>query len=288
MFLSEINIYPIKSLKGNTLSESVVEKRGLRHDRRWMLTDPEGMFLTQREVPRMALLSVEVEAERLVADFPGAEPIQIQIGASKDNVKPQTVRVWDSDCEALVYPADVNQWFSEVLDTTCQLVVMPETTHRHVQKRFDTGEDIVSFADGYPLLVLGEASVADLNERLVATYQDEAAAVPTNRFRPNLVVRGSGPFAEDGWKRIKVGEAVFRGVKRCARCVITTIDQARGEFDGKEPLRTLSMFRLAHQVCPDTYEAFGHSPNAVLFGQNLIPENPGAIVRVGDTIEVLE
>ena len=218
----------------------------------------------------------------------------------------QEVTVWHSNVPGLVYNGEVSEWFSDALQRNCQLVLMPESTERHVSERFDQGKDIVSFADGYPLMLLGEGSLAELNHRIEEKYKDAdegvrgplykdadegvrgPAPVPMNRFRPNLVVRGSDPFEEDKWAKIRVGEAVFRVVKPCGRCVITTIDPARGEFDGKEPLKTLATFRMAKDVFPTSYGAFEQKPNAVLFGENLIPENPGTTITVGDEITVLE
>ncbi|MBK9164216.1 MAG: MOSC domain-containing protein [Acidobacteria bacterium] len=184
----------------------------------------------------------------------------------------------------------MNEWFSEVLGRNCQLVLMPESTERHVSERFDRGDDLVSFADGYPLLLIGEGSLAELNRRIAANSTNEADRVPLEmrRFRPNLVVSGTEPFEEDSWARIRVGEAIFRVVKPCARCAITTVDPDRGEFAGKEPLRTLASFRMAKDVFPDKLEELGMEPNYVLFGENLIPENPGVVIRVGDKLEVLE
>lgn len=290
MRLSEINIYPVKSLKGITLGEAAVEKRGLRFDRRWMLTDPEGMFFTQREVPKMATVSIEVNGNGLRASAEGVEPISIP--AEPDSGERMRVTVWASVVDAIAYRGAVSEWFSDVLGRSSRLVLMPESTERHVSEKFDSGEDIVSFADGYPLLLIGEGSLAELNERLYDRYKDEEEGeklpLPMNRFRPNVVVEGSEPFAEDRWARVKFGEAIFRVVRSCARCVITTIDQSRGEFDGKEPLKMLSSFRAAKKVFPANFEAFGHQANYALFGENLIPENPGAIVRRGDEVEVLE
>jgi len=290
MLISEINIYPIKSLKGILLQSSVVEKRGLQFDRRWMLTDPDGMFFTQRAVPKMAVLSVEVESGGLRVSSP--EEGSVSIPFEPDRGKYQNVTVWQSDVAGEVYVGEVSEWFSDVLGRKCQLVRMPDKSYRHVSKPFDTGDDIVSFADGYPLLLLGEASVGELNERLHDRYHDEEYGeklpLPMNRFRPNVVVNGSEPFEEDRWARIKIGEAIFRVVKPCARCVMTTVDQSRGQFDGKEPLKTLAGFRMAKDAFPDTFEAFGHTETSVLFGENLIPENPGVVLRTGDPIEVLE
>lgn len=290
MQVSQLNIYPIKSLRGIALSEALVEKRGLRYDRRWMLTDRGGMFFTQREVPKMASIEVRLESGQLIVESESAGKLNIPF--EPDRGSRQNVTVWQSEVQGLVYNGIVSEWFSDVLRRSCQLVLMPDTSERHVSEKFDSGNDIVSFADGYPLMLIGEGSLANLNERLHDLYRDEEYGerlpLPMNRFRPNLVVKGSEPFEEDRWARIRVGEAIFRVVKPCARCVMTTVDQVRGEFDGKEPLRTMASFRMANDVFPDTFESLGQTANAVLFGENLIPENPGVSVHVGDPIEVLE
>ena len=290
MQVSQLNIYPIKSLRGIALSEALVEKRGLRYDRRWMLTDRGGMFFTQREVPKMASIEVRLESGQLIVESESAGKLNIPF--EPDRGSRQNVTVWQSEVQGLVYNGIVSEWFSDVLKRSCQLVLMPDTSERHVSEKFDSGNDIVSFADGYPLLLIGEGSLANLNERLHDLYRDEEYGeklpLPMDRFRPNLVVKGSEPFEEDRWARIRVGEAIFRVVKPCARCVMTTVDQVRGEFDGKEPLRTMASFRMAKDVFPDTFESLGQTANAVLFGENLIPENPGVSVHVGDPIEVLE
>jgi uncharacterized protein YcbX len=281
MHISEINIYPVKSLKGIGLSESIVEKRGLRFDRRWMLTDPDGMFFTQRETPKMATIGVQVTDDGLkVTSGIGS----MAIPPEPDRGKRQNVVVWQSEVEGLVYNGQVSEWFSDALGRKCQLVMMPQSWHRHVNARFDSGEDIVSFADGYPLLIANEASLEELNDRI----GDENGPVPMNRFRPNLVVSGADSFAEDNWRRIKIGETTFRVPKPCARCVTTTVDQEAGEFDDKEPLKTLATFRRPRQVYPDTFETYGFQGNEVLFATNLIPENPGGVLKLGDKVEVLE
>ena len=288
MQISEINIYPIKSLKGISLENSHVEKRGLRFDRRWMLTDRDGMFFTQRETPKMAAVTVEVTSDglRVTSKNEG----EMAIPFEPDRGSRQNVTVWQSNVAAEVYTGEVSEWFSDVLGRSCQLVLMPEKSHRHVSEKFDRGDDIVSFADGYPLMLLGEGSLAEVNERLEENYKDadKNVRVPMNRFRPNLVVQGSDPFEEDRWAKIRVGDAIFRVVKPCARCVMTTVDQARGEFDGKEPLKTIASFRMAKDVFPDTFESLGQTANAVLFGENLIPENPGTTIGVGDEVKVIE
>ena len=286
MHISEINIYPIKSLKGITLDSALVEPRGLQYDRRWMLTTPDGMFFTQREFPRMATVEVGVGDDLYVtaAGFGTLEiPLEPETGHK------QQVTIWDSVCEGEVYLPVVSEWFSDVIGTACQLVYMGDDSRRDLSERFNKGGEVVSFADGYPLLVIGEASLADLNNRLSTGSNGSAAAgpLPMNRFRPNIVVAGSNAYAEDRWDRISVGDAVFRGTKPCARCVITTVDQVRGEFDGKEPLKTLASYRMAKHVIPDRIEAFGMSDTAVLFGQNLVAETVGTQIKVGDNVKVL-
>lgn len=287
MRISEINVYPVKSLRGIGLATSMVEKRGLRFDRRWMLTDRDGMFFTQRETPKMATVSVEVGEDVLRVSAEGFETLEVLFEPYSGTK--QSVTVWQSTVDGEVYDGRVCEWFSDVLGRECQLVLMPESAKRHVSERFDRGDDIVSFADGYPLLVIGEGSLDELNRRIEEHGRGAhgSGPLPMNRFRPNLVVKGSEPFAEDGWARIRVGEAIFRVVKPCARCVITTVDQSAGEFDGKEPLRTFATFRMAKDAFPTTYEALGQTPTAILFGENLIPENPGVSVRIGDEVEVL-
>ena len=280
MHISEINIYPIKSLKGISLDAATVEERGLRHDRRWMLTTPDGMFFTQREFPKMALISTWIEDDGLGLGVAAQSFGDVFVPMQPDTGHKQQVTIWQSVCEGEVYGGALNEWFSDAIGTNCQLVYMPDDARRSVNPRFNKNDDVVSFADGYPLMVLSEASLADLNSRL-------EEQLPMNRFRPNIVVSGSDSYAEDDWGKIRIGEAVFRSTKPCERCVITTVDQARGEFAGKEPLKTLASYRMARDVIPERLESLRISETAVLFGQNLIAESVGATVRVGDAIEVL-
>jgi|CXWL01.1.fsa_nt_gi uncharacterized protein YcbX len=291
MHISEINVYPIKSLKGISLESSLVEERGLQFDRRWMLTTSDGMFFTQREFPQMATISVWIEEDGgglgVAADRFG----DVFVPMEPDTGNKQQVTIWQSVCEGEVYGAALNEWFSDVIGTDCQLVYMPVSTRRNVNPRFNKNDDVVSFADGYPLMAIGEASLADLNERIASNAQDAdedvCVPLPMNRFRPNVVVADSEAFAEDSWNKIRVGEAVFRATKPCERCVVTTVDQSSGEFAGKDPLKTLATYRMAKDVIPDRYEALGVGANAVLFGQNLIAETLGAKIKVGDTVGVV-
>jgi uncharacterized protein YcbX len=279
MHISEINIYPVKSLKGIGLGEARVTKRGFESDRRWMITDDAGKFFTQRELPKMATISIAIEHKSLRFSAPGTGDLNVT--ARPGTGESGQVQVWTSLCAAEFYGEPVSGWFSDVLGTKCRLAYMPEETKRGINPLFNTGEDIVSFADGYPFMALGEGSLADLNSRL-------DAPLPMDRFRPNLVIGGSESYAEDRWKRVRIGDTIFRGTKPCARCSITTVDQASGLFAGKEPLRTLAGYRMAKQVMPEAYAAMGMGANDVLFGQNLVPENAGKMVRIGDEVEVIE
>lgn len=269
MKLSEINIYPVKSLGGISLTETKVENRGLQFDRRWMLVDENNQFLTQRESPKMATLKVEIKAENLLISS-GGENISISIEPKRTET--EKVKIWSSVCRAEIYEKEINQWFSSVLETNCKLALMTEKSQRKVNYHYAVrATDTVSFADAYPFLLIGENSLADLNSRL-------SQPLPMNRFRPNFVVSGAEAFAEDDWKKIRIGTTNFHLVKPCARCVITTIDQATGISGGTEPLKTLAKYRIPPRSVK----------KKILFGQNLIAENAGEILRVGETVEILE
>jgi uncharacterized protein YcbX len=276
--ISEINIYPIKSCRGISLMSAVVEPHGFKMDRRWLLVDRNGTFLTQRELPKMATITVRLSGDSIEVRADGMQPMIVEPLFHGERM---LVLVWRSESEALEYDVETNEWFSDVLGEEVKLLYMPDDAGRTVNPIFDRGGDLVSFADGYPVMLLSEASLGDLNARL-------ETPLPMNRFRPNLVVSGANAFAEDNWNRIKIGDAIFRSTKPCERCVITTVEPSRGEFDGKEPLKTLATYRMAKHVMPDRIDALGIDGNGVLFGQNLIPETPGATIRVGDAVEMLD
>ena len=266
MKISEISIYPVKSLRGITVSSAVVEDRGLRLDRRWMIVDEMRKFLTQREFPVMAAIEVAVDAEQLTASYGGSS---VTVPFVPSDAAFANVKVWSSSVKAKPNSDQVNDWLSGILGIKCSLFTMTRESKRIVNpfyavRKFD---DLLSFADGYPFMLIGQGSLDDLNSRLDST-------VPMNRFRPNFVVAGSEPFAEDTWKRVRIGETVFHVVKPCERCVMPTIDQSAGVKSGPEPLKTLSSFRTIN--------------GKLLFGQNLIAEKPGGTVKIGDSLEVIE
>jgi uncharacterized protein len=269
MTLSELWIYPIKSLGGISLDIAAVQLRGLQHDRRWMLADESGRFVTQREIPRMALLAVAIEPPFLSVFWKTnpSEKVQIPLAPAVENMREQMVQIWDDHCDARTLPDEINAWFSDNLGQKLQLVMLPETTRRWADGRYAPEGQHVSFADGFPFLLIGQASLDDLNRRL-------EQPLPMNRFRPNFVFKSDDaqPFEEDTWRDFTIGEQPFRCVKPCARCIITTTDQETA-LRAAEPLKTLATFRKV-----------GHK---ILFGQNVIWLGEGdAQVRVGDALRL--
>lgn len=262
--VTSIFVYPVKSLGTIATDSAVVEHRGLRHDRRRMLIRADGVAVTQRDFPKLALVQPEINGEGVRLHAPGRKPLDLDGRPAGETMV--GVNVFGSKFDAPLENDSAHAWFSDYLESPVRLVYMPDSVRRAVNPERAKGEGIVSFADGYPLMVLSEASLAELNSRL-------PEPVRMNRFRPNLVVQGAGAFEEDSWARVRIGGVEYFGVKQCDRCVMTTVSPERGEFDGKEPLRTLSTYRkFDGQVC---------------FGRYMIPASPGG-VRVGDPVEVLE
>jgi uncharacterized protein len=262
MTLAEIWIYPIKSLGGIALTEATVQERGLQYDRRWMLVEADGQFITQRKVHEMALIDVALiegglqVAHRSFSDDPLFVPFEPMSKA------PLQVQIWDDKVEAVTVSDEADRWFSKYLGRTVRLVQMPEESTRLVDPRYAQQGEVVSFADGYPLLVVGQASLNDLNARLMEP-------VAMQRFRPNIVITGTPAYAEDAWKDIKIGSARFKVVKPCARCVLITIDPVTAQASS-EPLKTLATYRKQN--------------GKVRFGMNLLA-GPGHIA-VGNRIEI--
>ena len=260
--VSRLFIYPIKSCRGVEVGEARVGATGFEHDRRWMLVGGDGSFLSQREHPRMALVKVRVGEDRLNLAAPGLPAFEVGFG--EEPRRTSRVTVWDDVCEAVDEGEKAARWFSEHLGVSARLVRLADDDARPLSSPAAQPGDRVSFADGFPFLLLSQASYDGLNRRL-------SLPVPIDRFRANIVVDGCEPHAEDRWDQVRVGEVEFKVAKPCARCVITTVDQATGER-GREPLRTLSTYRT--------------QDGQVLFGQNLVHRGSG-IVRLGDPVEIL-
>lgn len=263
LFLSEIWIYPIKSLGGIAAQTAVVERKGLRHDRRWMLIDKDGVAMTQRVFHEMALFKLSYSGDDIniayTTDGTVHRSALLKPGNPPDgpNVK---AHVWNDEVEVVV-DSQLSEWFSDVLNTSCRFVAFPERNRRKVDPRYNVNDTDVSLADAYPFMIIGQSSLDDLNQRL----QDR---VPMNRFRPNFVFTGGAPYVEDNWRDVVIGNLQFVAVKGCDRCALTTVDQNTAR-KGAEPLRTLS-----------TYRKVG---NKVFFGENLIGLTEGT-VSVGDAI----
>ncbi len=264
LFVQNLYLYPIKSLGGIAVQEALVEERGFKYDRRWMLVDPSGEFLTQRQHPQLALLQVALGTSELTV-FSKVDPSrEISFDLEMNSGKEMQVKVWGDEVAALQVAPTVSAWFSDFLGMDVELVVMPESSHRKLNPRYAVQEESVSFADGMPYVIIGQASLDELNGRL-------ADPVGMDRFRPNLVFSGGDAYAEDQFKQLQIGEVEFQVVKPCARCVMITVDQEKGT-KGKEPLATLA-----------TYRSQGAK---VYFGQNAVSLTQG-IVRLGDPIHQL-
>lgn len=270
MQLSQISIYPIKSLAPLTKSQSIVTPRGLEQDRLLMLVDEQGLFITQRKYPKLALIQVVDESPAaensldLSLSAPDMAPLRISQGSFSLQKIP--VEVWGDSCQALVADGLINQWFSQLIGFNVRLVSYDPSHPRPIAPDFSLPGDSVSFADGFPLLVISQASLDDLNSRL-------STPVSMLNFRPNIVVSGSKAYAEDDWKKISIGDVTFDAVKPCSRCVLTTVNPTTGVKDPQgEPLKTLSQYRRA--------------PGGVMFGMNLIPRDSGEI-KTGDAVTVI-
>lgn len=266
--LSEIWVYPIKSLPGIRVKSAMVLGKGIKGDRRLMLIDEHGIFMTQRIYPQMAMFDVSMEEEvirvRLKSnDRLGTLFINNEAHSTMESGMIKT-RVWDDEVEVFEMNQAYSRWFSDALGSICKLVRFPEDGHRKIDPKYVVEEHHVSLADGYPYLIIGTSSLADLNERV-------GKSLSMKRFRPNFVFENGAPFEEDGWKNFGIGEVCFSGVKPCARCVLTTIDPETG-LKGDEPLRTLATYRKK-----DT---------KIYFGQNVIALNHGEI-KEGDGIILL-
>lgn len=257
--LTKINVFPVKSLDGYSPESAIVEKQGLQYDRRWMITEPNGMFMTQRTNGRMALLKAVVEND-VLSIFEKENPqngIKLPV-SSQFTEGGIEAEIWDDKVNSVLVSHEANAFLSDFLNKKCQLVTMPATTERRVDAKYNTGNDIVSFADGYPFLIIGEASLNDLNKKIEEKYRSSdplSINMSMRRFRTNFVFSGGQPFEEDTFTHFRIGNVDFIGLKPCARCVLTTRDPDTG-VKGNEPLKTLAKFRQIG--------------TKILFGQNVV------------------
>lgn len=259
--ISDLIIYPIKSLGGIHVSEALAEPTGLQYDRRWMLADADNRFISQREAPQLCLLKLSFHENGFFIQHHLYPKQQLFLPFEAQTSQRETVQVWDHQLQAVVAGENFNQWFSDMLGLNCKLIKAVDFTHRKVNPEYASNNEQTVFADGYPVLIIGEASLNDLNTKLTEP-------VPMDRFRPNLVFSGGLPFDEDNWSEIALSDVALKPVKPCERCVITTINQATAEA-GKEPLKTLATYRNIN--------------NKILFGQNALVIKPGKI-KTGETL----
>ncbi|QTE38327.1 MOSC N-terminal beta barrel domain-containing protein [Mucilaginibacter gossypii] len=260
--VSELYIYPIKSLGGVAVQNAEVTRRGLQHDRRWMLVNEHGHFITQRGFPQMALLKASIQSDGITVHHQSSGSLLIPFNCERKPL--QQFAVWEDTCFGQYVSEEFDEWFSEALNMKCRLIYMPDDSEREVDQRYAKPGMITSFADAYPFLLIGQASLNDLNKRM-------SLPLPMNRFRPNIVFTGGEAYSEDLMNEIEIAGITFYGAKLCARCVLTTIDQQTA-VKAKEPLKTLASYRMKN--------------NKIMFGQNLIHENTG-IISVGDELKVL-
>ncbi len=267
--LTSIHRFPVKSLRGESLDEAQVEPWGLVGDRRWMLVDENGAAITAREVNTMLLLRPEITADGLRVTGADLPPLETPVPDPGAQVP---VSVFDAHFTAAAAGAEADAWFTKALGRPARLVHLDDPGRRPTDPRFSEPDERVSLADGYPFLLATEESLAALNDELLSVHHGREP-LPMTRFRPNLVVAGVEPWAEDDWRRIRIGDATFRAVKGCARCVITTIDPVTAARE-KEPIASLARIR--------------RWDGATWFAINLVPDSPGATVRVGDELAVLD
>lgn len=258
--VSELCIYPIKSLGGISVKSAVLGDRGLEHDRRWMLVDVNNRFISQRENASLALLQVTITNEGLLITHKiKGKQLAIPFEATGAFID---ATIWDDTCELQRVNEEADAWFSAILNMSCSLVYMPDMTLRKADTESAFHGQLTSLSDGFPLLLVGQASLDDLNERL-------DLPIPMERFRPNIVFTGGLPYQEDEMAQFTINQIALYGVKPCARCPIPTIDQNTG-IKSKEPLKTLATYRLQN--------------HKVYFGQNVLYDG-GGVINVGDLIK---
>jgi uncharacterized protein len=267
--VTTVNRFPVKSCQGHSVDRAVVEPWGLAGDRRWMIVDEAGAAITAREVHRLLLVRPEPDADGILLTSPDAPPLHVR---TPDASQLTTVDVWGSIVQATPAGDQADTWFTKVVGTSARLVYLDDPTRRPTNPERTRPDDRVSFADGYPLLLTTEDSLTALNDHIAAGRLADEGPLPMIRFRPSIVVRGAPAWAEDDWRRIRIGEVEFRIVKGCDRCVMTTIDPVTA-ISGKEPIASLARHR--------------RWDGKTWFGVNLVPDTAGGCVGVGDEVTVL-
>ena len=260
--ISSLTIYPVKSLAGIESKSAELDSMGLKNDRRWMLVSPQGDFLSQRKVPKMALIQPRFEDDQLILSSKGQADFTVP-AANPENT--MLVTIWGDSVTAQRVGKEADAWLSAILGLECHLVYIPDDEVRQCDLEFAKQGERTGFADGFPLLLISTASLDDLNTRL-------KHPVKMKRFRPNIVVTGCDAFSEDDWKQFIIADIPMRGVKPCSRCILTTVNPDTGKREGAEPLQTLMTYRKWD--------------NNVYFGQNVIHEQKG-IISIGDVLTVL-
>ncbi len=272
--ISQLWTYPIKSLAGISLTQSRLFAKGLEYDRNWMLVDINNQFISQRKYPIMALISVTIEEYGLKVTYNQMPSMIIPwVRPEVEALEPVKVTLWKDECDALHINTAIDNWFSEILGDDCQLVYLPDESQRYVDSNYAHNNEQTRFSDGFPLLLISEGSLQDLNNRLDSQKDSQLNKPLTMKnFRPNIVVSGCSAFDEDNWRGFSINQAQFSVVKPCSRCIITTIDPLTGKKSAtREPLKTLSLYR--------------QKDNKVLFGQNLLVKTTRPeIIKVGDSL----
>lgn len=271
MQVQSLHIYPVKGARGIDVKKGALNYRGFRHDRRWVMTDDAGEFLSQRSTPELARIVTKQTSDGLrLETADGGDGVDLRLA---ENGARRTIKVWRDEIDARVGDRAAADWLSGLLGRPAELHFMDDAATRNTSGVWGPARPL-AFSDAYPVLLITAASLDALNEEIVRQSGDP---VPMTRFRPNIVIDGSEPWGDDFWKVIKVGDVIFDLVKPCDRCVVTTTDQATGERVGKEPLKSLANIRRSADP----------RVNGVLFGSNAVPRNEGDI-SVGDTVEVIE
>lgn len=263
MQLTQIHVYPVKSLAGFQVVNWPVDDRGLLYDRKWMLIDENNLFLSQRRLPAMALIHTRIGVNQLILSAPGQNDLTLPLHPQYGEAL--TVEIWGDRCLARTVDSLADDWLSRFLGQACRLVYQPDDSVRPVDPRYARPDDTTGFSDGFPLLIVSENSLNSLNQAL-------AEPVSMERFRPNLVVNGCKAYEEDRWRRIAIGDIGFRLPKPCSRCSVPAINPVTATVE-KEPLLTLNRLR--------------RWDGKIYFGQNALHDNNGTL-KVGDPVDILE